>query len=139
VSRRRHCADGLSFSSDGFHPRAPLKSGSRPVASDGENHRKRRRADAGGHEDLVEVPIETLVPGDVVRLSAGDMIPSDLRLLEAKDLFVNQSALTGEAMLILLEKSLLVLQDGVIEGRKIADSLAISTAVSTEGADISVS
>ena len=79
------------------------------------------------------------MPGDVVRLSAGDMIPSDLRLLEAKDLFVNQSALTGEAMLILLEKSLLVLQDGVIEGRKIADSLAISTAVSTEGADISVS
>jgi len=57
-----------------------------------------RRADAGGHEDFVEVPIETLVPGDVVRLSAGDMIPGDLRLLEAKDLFVNQSALTGEAM-----------------------------------------
>ena len=45
-----------------------------------------------------EVPIETLVPGDVVRLSAGDMIPADLRLLEAKDLFVNQSPLTGEAM-----------------------------------------
>jgi Mg2+-importing ATPase len=38
------------------------------------------------------------VPGDVVRLSAGDMIPADLRLLEAKDLFVNQSALTGESM-----------------------------------------
>ncbi|WP_414470955.1 magnesium-translocating P-type ATPase [Microvirga sp. M2] len=45
-----------------------------------------------------EVPIEQLVPGDVVRLSAGDMIPGDLRLLEAKDLFINQSALTGEAM-----------------------------------------
>ena len=57
-----------------------------------------RRADGGGHENFVEVPIETLVPGDVVRLSAGDMIPADLRLLEAKDLFVNQSALTGEAM-----------------------------------------
>ena len=40
----------------------------------------------------------SLVPGDVVRLSAGDMIPADLRLLEAKDLFINQSALTGEAM-----------------------------------------
>ena len=38
------------------------------------------------------------MPGDVVRLSAGDMIPADLRLLEAKDLFINQSALTGEAM-----------------------------------------
>ena len=46
----------------------------------------------------IEVPIERLVPGDVVHLSAGDMIPADLRLLAAKDLFVNQSALTGESM-----------------------------------------
>ncbi len=45
-----------------------------------------------------EIPIEELVPGDIVRLSAGDMIPADLRLLSAKDLFINQSALTGEAM-----------------------------------------
>ncbi|HEY6940383.1 magnesium-translocating P-type ATPase, partial [Dokdonella sp.] len=45
-----------------------------------------------------EVPIEGLVPGDVVQLAAGDMIPADLRLLAAKDLFVNQSALTGESM-----------------------------------------
>ena len=46
----------------------------------------------------IEVPIEHLVPGDVVHLSAGDMIPADLRLLTAKDLFINQSALTGESM-----------------------------------------
>ncbi|GAA0704681.1 magnesium-translocating P-type ATPase [Dokdonella soli] len=45
-----------------------------------------------------EVPIDHLVPGDVVHLSAGDMIPADLRLLSAKDLFINQSALTGESM-----------------------------------------
>jgi P-type Mg2+ transporter len=57
----------------------------------------RRDAGAGGN-GYVEVPIETLVPGDVVRLSAGDMIPADLRLLDTKDLFINQSALTGEAM-----------------------------------------
>ena len=57
----------------------------------------RRRGSAGGG-DFAEVPLETLVPGDVVRLSAGDMIPADLRLLEAKDLFINQSTLTGEAM-----------------------------------------
>jgi P-type Mg2+ transporter len=57
-----------------------------------------RRPDKGAKIDFVEIPIERLVPGDVVRLSAGDMIPADLRLLEAKDLFVNQSALTGEAM-----------------------------------------
>jgi Mg2+-importing ATPase len=57
------------------------------------------RRDANDEQnEFIEVPIETLVPGDIVRLSAGDMIPADLRLLEAKDLFVNQSALTGEAM-----------------------------------------
>ena len=45
-----------------------------------------------------EVTIEQLVPGDLVFLAAGDMVPADLRLLSAKDLFVNQSALTGESM-----------------------------------------
>ena len=57
-----------------------------------------RRRPSRSDEPFCEIPIEQLVPGDVVRLSAGDMIPADLRLLEAKDLFVNQSALTGEAM-----------------------------------------
>jgi Mg2+-importing ATPase len=47
---------------------------------------------------LLERPIEELVPGDIVHLSAGDMIPADLRLILAKDLFVNQAALTGEAL-----------------------------------------
>ncbi len=46
----------------------------------------------------VEIPLEQVVPGDVVHLSAGDMIPADVRLLAAKDLFVNQAALTGEAL-----------------------------------------
>jgi Mg2+-importing ATPase len=46
----------------------------------------------------VEVPMRDLVPGDVIALSAGDMIPADCRLLTAKDLFISQSALTGEAM-----------------------------------------
>ena len=45
-----------------------------------------------------EVPFEELVPGDIVHLSAGDMVPADLRLLTAKDLFVSQSVLTGESM-----------------------------------------
>ena len=44
-----------------------------------------------------EIPMEEIVAGDVVFLSAGDMIPADLRILEAKDLFVSQSALTGES------------------------------------------
>ena len=46
----------------------------------------------------LEVPIDQLVPGDFVFLSAGDMVPADLRLIAAKDLFINQSALTGESM-----------------------------------------
>ena len=44
-----------------------------------------------------ELPIEEIVVGDLVYLSAGDMIPGDLRILEAKDLFISQSALTGES------------------------------------------
>ena len=44
-----------------------------------------------------ELPLEELVVGDVIHLAAGDMIPADLRILEAKDLFVSQSALTGES------------------------------------------
>ncbi|PTQ51641.1 MAG: Mg(2+) transport ATPase, P-type [Brockia lithotrophica] len=44
-----------------------------------------------------EIRTEELVPGDVVHLAAGDMIPADLRIVNAKDFFVNQSALTGEA------------------------------------------
>ena len=45
-----------------------------------------------------DIPTRELVPGDIVKLSAGDMIPADLRLLESRDMFVTQSALTGEAM-----------------------------------------
>ncbi|WP_338975530.1 magnesium-translocating P-type ATPase [Spiroplasma endosymbiont of Monopis laevigella] len=43
-----------------------------------------------------EVLIENLVPGDIIFLSSGDMIPTDVRILVSTDLFINQSALTGE-------------------------------------------
>ena len=43
------------------------------------------------------IPMPELVPGDVVQLSAGDLMPADCILLEAKDFFVNQSLLTGES------------------------------------------
>ncbi|WP_338987367.1 magnesium-translocating P-type ATPase [Spiroplasma endosymbiont of Dasysyrphus albostriatus] len=43
-----------------------------------------------------EVLIENLVPGDIIFLSSGDMIPADVRILVSTDLFINQSALTGE-------------------------------------------
>ncbi|MBP1161620.1 magnesium-translocating P-type ATPase [Rhodococcus sp. PvR099] len=44
-----------------------------------------------------EIPIEQLVPGDVVQLAAGDMIPADMRVVRAKDLQVNHAMLTGES------------------------------------------
>ena len=44
-----------------------------------------------------EVPLDQLVPGDVVNLIAGDIVPGDSRLLSARDCFVNQAMLTGEA------------------------------------------
>ena len=44
-----------------------------------------------------EIPLDELVVGDIVHLSAGDMIPADVRILEAKDLFVSQASLTGES------------------------------------------
>ena len=45
-----------------------------------------------------ELPIAELVPGDIVRLNAGDLVPADARLLEVKDLHVRESALTGESL-----------------------------------------
>lgn len=45
-----------------------------------------------------EVPMRELVPGDIVYLSAGDMIPADIRLMESRDLFISQAVLTGEAL-----------------------------------------
>jgi P-type Mg2+ transporter len=45
----------------------------------------------------LEVPVAHLVPGDVVHLAAGDMVPADVRIVQAKDLFVTQGSLTGES------------------------------------------
>lgn len=50
-----------------------------------------------GVEHTQEVNIAELVPGDLVSLSAGDMIPADIRIIESKDLFISQSSLTGES------------------------------------------
>ena len=47
--------------------------------------------------NVVTVDIENVVPGDIVKLSSGDMIPGDVRFLETKDLFIDQSSLTGES------------------------------------------
>lgn len=52
-----------------------------------------------------EIPLRELVKGDIILLSAGDMVPADVRILVSKDLFVNQASLTGES--IAVEKSAL--------------------------------
>jgi Mg2+-importing ATPase len=44
-----------------------------------------------------EIPLAELVPGDVIKLAAGDMIPADIRILNCKDLFLIQASLTGES------------------------------------------
>jgi P-type Mg2+ transporter len=63
------------------------------------------RRDAGGKGSgtrapprRLEIPIRRLAPGDLVALSAGDMIPADCRILAARDLFIAQAAMTGESM-----------------------------------------
>ena len=48
-------------------------------------------------QEAKEIPIDEVVVGDIVYLSAGDMIPGDLRIIEAKDLFISQASLTGES------------------------------------------
>ena len=53
--------------------------------------------------ELLEIPAEKLVVGDVVLLSAGDRVPADIRLTKVTDLFVSQAAITGESAI--LEKS----------------------------------
>lgn len=44
-----------------------------------------------------EIPLQDIVMGDLIKLSAGDMIPADLRIIQSKDLFVSQASLTGES------------------------------------------
>ena len=66
-----------------------------------------------------DIPISTLVPGELIVLSAGDMIPADCRVLSAKDLFVSQAAMTGESLPI----------------EKFAELRALHPAVGTEPTD----
>lgn len=61
-----------------------------------------------------EIPFEQVVIGDIIRLASGDMIPADCRVLDAKDLFVNETALTGESEPV--EKTA-----GVVHARRRAD------------------
>jgi Mg2+-importing ATPase len=76
----------------------------------------RRRGMAGSDpEGFVQIPLEQVVAGDVVKLCAGDLIPADLRLLKAHDLYVNEASLTGEAMPVEKEAALQATDQPVLE------------------------
>ena len=90
----------------------------------------------------IELPIRQLVPGDHIVLSAGDMIPADCRVMTAKDLFVAQSAMTGESLPVekfadrrgnaegaLEQSNLLFMGTNVVSGA--ATALVVATGNST--------
>jgi P-type Mg2+ transporter len=76
-----------------------------------------------------ELPIAALVPGDVIRLSAGDLVAADCRLLTAKDLHVRESALTGESLPV--EKAAGDLAPGDHGVTEAANCVFLGTAVQT--------
>jgi Mg2+-importing ATPase len=76
-----------------------------------------------------EVPLGELVPGDIVRLSAGDMIPADVRLIESKDFFVIQSTLTGESFPV--EKTHLKAEKAVRSPVEFSNICFLGTSVET--------
>ena len=89
-----------------------------------------------------ELPRAEIVPGDVVRLSAGDLVPADARLLEARDLHVQQSALTGESMPVEKEAkagdeseaTMVLLGTSVVSGT--ATAVVLATGKKTQFGDI---
>ena len=91
----------------------------------------------GGKE--TEIPTVELVPGDIVVLHAGAMIPADLRLISAKDFFLSQSALTGESLPIekaaelngSAPKSVIELPNACFQGSYVVSGTARGVAVNT--------
>lgn len=59
----------------------------------------------GTESKLQEIDIKQLVPGDIIHLSAGDLIPADVRLVSAKELYISQGTLTGESLPIEKDES----------------------------------
>jgi Mg2+-importing ATPase len=93
-------------------------------------------------EGKTEIDIKKLVPGDIIQLSAGDMIPADIRILQSKDLFVSQSMLTGEAIPVekvseaaenIPKQSPLELNNVCFMGTNVVSGTAIATIVNTGG------
>ena len=97
-----------------------------------------------------EIPVEEIVPGDIVLLDAGDMIPADCLLIESNELFIDEAAFTGETFPVEKQQSVLsaetvlskrtnalLMGSHVVSGT--AKALVMQTAVSTEFGHISQS
>lgn len=91
-------------------------------------------------EGKIEIDIKTIVPGDIVFLSAGDMIPADCRIIQSKDLFVSQSMLTGESLPLektenniinTTAKAALELENICFMGTNVVSGTAVIVAVTT--------
>ena len=87
-----------------------------------------------------EVAIETLVPGDVIYLAAGDLVPVDIRILFSRDLFISQAPLTGESMAIEkdskpeetgVKKELLEIRNICFAGSNVVSGTAIGVVLKT--------
>lgn len=94
------------------------------------------RAEAG----KVDIDFTELVPGDIIQLSAGDMIPADCRILQAKDLFINQAVLTGESIPVektdqpdpeALSRSPFELQNICLMGTNVVSGTALAVVIHT--------
>ncbi|MFZ0344971.1 MAG: HAD-IC family P-type ATPase, partial [Nitrososphaeraceae archaeon] len=64
-----------------------------------------------------DIPLEDIVPGDIIILNAGDSIPADCLILESKDLFVNESTLTGESFPVEKSQKILLPEHAAIADR----------------------
>ena len=90
-----------------------------------------------GKED--DIPIAEIVPGDIVILQAGALIPADLRLISAKDFFVSQSSLTGESMPVekhaepadITGRGVIELQNACFQGSNVVSGTARGVVVNT--------
>jgi Mg2+-importing ATPase len=86
-----------------------------------------------------DIPIAEIVPGDVVLLQAGALIPADLRLISAKDFFVSQSSLTGESMPVekqagladVTGRGIIELQNACFQGSNVVSGTARGVVVNT--------
>lgn len=94
------------------------------------------RKEVGAHE----IDFEEIVPGDIIRISAGDMIPVDARIIQSKDLFVNQTMLTGESLPVektsdvinnISNKPLHELENICLMGTNVLSGSAIIVAINT--------